>query len=62
MDDKIYIGDAVYVERVEGGNIRLTTENGIQASNVIVMEPAVLDNFENVLKRWREDVKEKSGG
>ena len=32
--NKIYLGDSVYVE-IEGGMFKLTTENGMGASNTI---------------------------
>jgi hypothetical protein len=37
---KQYLGDAVYVE-VEHGMLKLTTEDGIQATNTIYLEPEV---------------------
>lgn len=40
---KDYLGDSVYVDLDETTNlITLTTENGIEASNTIHLEPAVL--------------------
>lgn len=47
--DKAYIGDGVYVE-LENGMIRLTTENGIEATNTIFLEPKVW----RALKAWVE--------
>lgn len=38
---KTYIGDGVYVDISQLG-IVLTTENGIRATNTIVLEPEVL--------------------
>ena len=38
---KEYIGDSVYVEKNETGQIILTTENGCGASNTIILEPEV---------------------
>lgn len=38
--DKRYLGDGVYVE-FDGYNLILTTENGITATNRIVLEPSV---------------------
>lgn len=55
MENKIYIGDSVYIERKEFGDITLTTENGLTVSNTIVMEPEVLQSFLDVLDRWAED-------
>jgi hypothetical protein len=38
---KSYLGDAVYADVDEFGRIVLTTENGIYATNTIVLEPEV---------------------
>lgn len=46
--DKTYIGDAVYVDRNEQGAIILTTEDGIQVTNEILLEPEVF----NALLLW----------
>ena len=40
MSKKTYIGDSVYAA-FDGYAIVLTTENGMGASNTIVLEPAV---------------------
>jgi hypothetical protein len=40
---KTYLGDGVYVSHgAYNGEIVLTTENGISATNTIVLEPEVL--------------------
>lgn len=39
--NKQYLGDGVYAG-VEDGMVRLTTENGLEASNVIWLEPEVV--------------------
>ena len=41
---KVYLGDAVYAE-IDGYNIVLTTENGIEITNTIYLEPEVISNF-----------------
>lgn len=41
MKAKRYIGDAVYAEIDEHGRLVLTTEDGIRATNTIVLEPEV---------------------
>ncbi len=46
MDSKVYLGDGVYVDLTEWDEILLTTENGITATNSIVMDGSVLSNFE----------------
>lgn len=40
MTKRYYLGDAVYVDHDERGLV-LTTENGIEATNTIVLEPEV---------------------
>ena len=37
---KAYLGDSVYAD-MEHGMIKLTTENGFEASNTIFLEPEV---------------------
>lgn len=44
MNTKSYLGDGCYVE-MEHGMVKLTTENGICATNTIYLEPDVLDAF-----------------
>jgi len=39
---RIYLGDAVYAEVDDCGDLVLTTEDGIRATNRIVLEPQVL--------------------
>ncbi len=38
INEKRYLGDSVYA-RFDGFNVTLTTENGDQASNTIILEP-----------------------
>jgi hypothetical protein len=49
---KDYLGDGVYVMVLDQmGTIELTTENGIEATNTIVIEPNVLRTLMKYLKR-----------
>ena len=48
-DNKVCLGDAVYAD-YDGYSIKLTVEDGIQATNIIRLEPAVLD----ALIAWRK--------
>lgn len=48
---KDYLGDAVYVEEDRDGRIVLTTEDGIRATNRIVLEPEVLEAFLEYVQR-----------
>ena len=42
MKTKTYLGDGVYAHVTEWGDLELTTENGINVTNFIVLEPAVM--------------------
>lgn len=52
---KIYLGDSVYADW-DGWNIVLTTENDDSEppSNVIMMEPEVIESFKRLLKKLEE--------
>ena len=39
---KVYLGDGAYAELVECGDVVLTAEDGITATDTIVLEPVVL--------------------
>ncbi len=58
MKEKTYLGDGVYAA-FDGYGINLTTENGIQTTNEIHLEPQVLDNLnqfrESLTKRENND-------
>lgn len=47
---KTYIGDGVYAEW-NGEQIILTTENGVETTNTIVLEPDVIHALEEFRKR-----------
>jgi hypothetical protein len=47
MGNKEYLGDGVFVD-IEDGMIKLTTEDGIKATNTIYLEVEVLEAF----RRW----------
>jgi hypothetical protein len=47
---KEYIGDGVYVS-IDNDMTRLTTENGVESTNEIFLEPEVLRAFLNYIKR-----------
>lgn len=49
---KAYLGDGVYLQQgVYQGEVVLTTENGLQETNRIVLEPEIL---QSLLDRLRE--------
>ena len=48
--NKTYLGDGVYIEQVPGG-LKMTTENGIEATNTIYLEPAVVEAFIDYVSR-----------
>jgi hypothetical protein len=57
---KIYLGDGVYAE-FDGYHIVLTTENGIETTNTIYLEPPVVRGLEEFIKgtnksRIRDDL------
>ena len=54
--NKEYLGDAVYIEVNRFGDIILTTEDGVNVTNRIVLEPSVLEAFENYLRRLRREL------
>lgn len=49
---KQYLGDGVYIN-FDGHDITLTTENGIEVQNRIVLEPKVLHSLFMYLNRLR---------
>lgn len=53
--EKQYLGDGVYV-REEGGDVVLTTENGISETNTIILEPSVLQSLDEWLRRRGQEV------
>ncbi len=55
MNKKEYIGDAVYAAVDERGLV-LTTEDGYQATNTIVLDPSVLVKLEGYIARRRLEV------
>lgn len=54
--EKEYIGDGAYVE-FDGYALILTTENGIEVTNTIYLEPDVLDK----LNRYADKIRKKPG-
>lgn len=50
--DARYLGDGLYAD-IENGMIRLTAENGMEATNTVYLEPEVLAEFH----RWLDDLK-----
>ena len=51
----MYIGDGVYAEPWEMGGVRLTTEDGFSITNVIVLEPQVLEGLRMYLERLKNE-------
>jgi hypothetical protein len=56
---RAYLGDGVYAALDEFGDVVVTTENGMYATNTIVMQPEVLENFERWLARQKADAGDK---
>lgn len=57
--NKSYIGDGVYVEH-DGYGLVLTTENGIEVTNSIVLEPEVYGALLKYVERLREAERERT--
>jgi hypothetical protein len=53
MGEKQYLGDGVYVD-FDGFALTLTTENGIVATNTIVLEPEVFEALSRYVERLRK--------
>lgn len=54
---KTYLGDAVYAEET-AGMIRLTTEDGLDETNVIYLEPEVAMRLKIHIEEYLKDLKE----
>ena len=52
LPEKVYLGDAVYAEVMDWGDIVLTTEDG--NNHRIVLEPQIVHAFELYLGRVKE--------
>lgn len=55
---KEYLGDGVYVS-FDGYGVVLTTENGLGATNRIVLEPEVMLALADWSDRLKQELKEK---
>jgi hypothetical protein len=51
---KTYLGDGVYVEMddLDPLSVVLTTSNGMEDTNRIVLEPEVLDKLNRYIQQW----------
>ena len=59
---RVYLGDSVYVG-FDGYHVVLTTENGIEATNKIFLDPSVLRNLDEYREALKlEIMKEGSDG
>lgn len=45
-DTKVYLGDGVFVQRDSLDRLILSTEDGMEVTNKIYLEPEVLKNFD----------------
>ena len=52
-EHKVYLGDGAYAD-FDGYHIVLTTSNGIENTNTICLEPAVVKAFLNYIKTMQE--------
>ena len=51
-NEKVYLGDAVYV-KFDGESIILTTENGIEETNIIFLDNSVLATFFQYIEKLK---------
>lgn len=51
---KDYLGDGAYAEADDFGGVILTAEDGVRATDRVVLEPEVLAAFERYVARMRE--------
>lgn len=56
--DKEYLGDGVYIEGFDSGELILTTENGVEVTNSIYLEPEVVTALQTYLRRFSQVLKE----
>ena len=54
--EKTYLGDAVYAS-YDGYQIELTTEDGLQVTNRIYLEPQVLEAFSRYTKQIADRIR-----
>lgn len=54
-ETKTYLGDGAYAE-FDGYSVKLSTENGVETTNEIYLEPEVWE----ALKKWVESMTEKA--
>lgn len=59
--EKRYLGDAVYVD-FDGHGFQLTTENGIRATNVIILEPETLAALNRYAEAVRAELSKRGAG
>lgn len=53
---KTYLGDGVYAEAYDHAlGVILTTENGIETTNTIYLNPQVLDALGQFVREWIEE-------
>ncbi len=53
---KEYLGDGVYAE-ADDGILKLTTENGLEATNTIYLEPEVVQKLLGFIYSHNEDTR-----
>lgn len=53
--EKEYLGDGVYADIDKYGQICLTTENGIETTNMIYLDPGVVERLTDYCTRARAE-------
>ncbi len=52
---KRYLGDGVYVEIGDTGDLVLTTEDGVSVTNRIVFDEVTMAEFEQYVEQWETE-------
>jgi len=52
---KVYLGDGVYAD-FDGHDLTLTTENGIETTNRIVLEPEVMQSLVDYISWLKKEI------
>ena len=57
--EKEYLGDAVYARIDKFGDLVLTTEDGMRATNTIILEPQIIQALDVYLEAYRGELARK---
>ena len=51
---KTYIGDGIYMSISSVGEVLLTTENGVETTNSIILESDIMDSVISFYNQYKE--------